>query len=122
MDPPIPAVDSDALGSVVEHVFLPPDLPQKAPTESADCGINVALCHVLIQAARDFRPYLSLTRQSTWDPMMKMIESAYRAAQEPLLEDELEGALSDLAVGGGLISHTCCIIVYITLRCLRNAC
>ena len=122
MDPPITDIDSEVLFSVLKHVFLPPKLPQTAPTDGAECETIGALCNILIQAARDFRQYLLPTRQSIWNRMIEMMETIYRTAQEPLLEDELEGALSDLAVGGGLISHTCCIIVYITLRCLRNAC
>jgi hypothetical protein len=105
MDPPVTDIDSGVILSVVEHVFLPPKLPQKAPIESAERGINVAFCHILVQAAQAFRQYLSPTRQSKWDQVMKMMKTIYRTARAPLLEAELEGALSDLAVGGGSNSH-----------------
>ena len=40
-------IDSEVLRSVVEHVFLPPKLPQA----DAERGTNMALCHILIDAA-----------------------------------------------------------------------
>ncbi|KAH9062248.1 hypothetical protein EDB87DRAFT_329798 [Lactarius vividus] len=105
MDPPITDINPDDLLSVVQHVFLPPRLPQKAPTEKAECGINVALCHVLIQAARAFCQYLSPTQQSIWAPMMKMMETIYQTAGAPLVEVELKRTLSVLAVGDVFVMH-----------------
>jgi hypothetical protein len=55
-------LDSDGLRSVVEHVFLPPELPQEAPEGDAERGTNVALCHILMHAAAAFRQYLSPSR------------------------------------------------------------
>ncbi|KAH9030130.1 hypothetical protein EDB85DRAFT_2247266 [Lactarius pseudohatsudake] len=105
MDPPITDINPDDLLSVVQHVFLPPRLPQKAPTDKAECGTNTALCHVLIQAARAFCQYLSPTQQSIWAPMIKMMETIYQTARAPLVEAELKGALSDLAVGDVFVMH-----------------
>jgi hypothetical protein len=123
MDPPIVDIDSDVLISVVEHVFLPPKLPQQAPIESAEYETNVAFCHILIQAAQAFSQYLSPARQLMWDPMIKMIETIDRTARAPLLGEELEGALSELAVGGGSNSYSCVVSSFtFTFRCLRNAC
>ncbi|KAF8270965.1 hypothetical protein EI94DRAFT_1698461 [Lactarius quietus] len=81
------------------HVFLPPKLPQSAPVESAECETNVALCHILIQAARAFSQYLSPTQQLVWDQMMKMMVNIDWVVKAPPLEEELAGTLSDLVVG-----------------------
>ena len=104
MDLPLTDIDSVVLRSVIEHIFLPPKLPQAAPAKEAELGTNVALCHILLHAAADFRPYLSksLPQEVVWDRMLKMVESIYRATMAPLVEEELKGALSDLDVGGGL--------------------
>ena len=95
-------IDSDVLLSVVEHVFLPPKLPQKAPTEEAERGTQVALCNILIQAARTFSQDLSPIRRSLWARMIKMTGSIHRTAEAPLTEGELVGTLSDLGMGGAL--------------------
>ncbi|KAH8992976.1 hypothetical protein EDB92DRAFT_1796733, partial [Lactarius akahatsu] len=98
-------IHSDVLLSVVEHVFLPPKLPQEAPTEEAEREANVALCHILIQAAQTFSQGLPPLRQSLWARVIKMMGSIYRAARAPLVEVELTGALSGLAMGDVFVMH-----------------
>ena len=95
-------IDSEVLLSVVEHVFLPPKLPQEATEEDTERKLNVALCHVLIHVAAAFRRYLPPSGEFVWDRMLKMMGFISRAASAPLVEAELVGALSDLRVGGGL--------------------
>ncbi|KAI9453949.1 hypothetical protein BJY52DRAFT_1427406 [Lactarius psammicola] len=75
-------LNSEVLLSVVDHVFLPPKLPQQAPTEEAERRTNVALCHTLIQAARAFSQCLSPFQQLSWDHMIGMMESMYLTAQD----------------------------------------
>ena len=116
-------IDSDVLLSVVEHVFLPPKLPQEAPTEEAERGTHMALCHILIQAGRVFSKGLSPLRRPLWARMIKMIGVIGRAASAPLVEGELTEALSDLVMGGGLELGRAFVSSFtFTSRCLRNAC
>jgi hypothetical protein len=95
-------LDSDVLRSVVEHVFLPPKLPQEASKADAERETNVALCHILICAAAAFRQYLSPSQELVWARMQKIMGYIYRAATTPLVEAELKGVLSALSAGGGL--------------------
>ncbi len=118
-------IDSGVLLSVVNHVFLPPMLPQEAPTEEAEHAGNVALCHVLIQAARAFSQDLSPLRQSLWAPMIKMMRNIHRTVKSSLVQAEFEGVLSDLAMGGWFSSefaHGVILSSNFPFRCLRNAC
>ncbi|KAH9164496.1 hypothetical protein EDB89DRAFT_2077996 [Lactarius sanguifluus] len=95
-------IDSGVLRSVVEHVFLPPKLPQ---AEEAEVGTNVALCHILIHVAAAFHQYLPSSKEPVWTRMQKMMGSIYRIAKAPLVEAELEEALADLAVGDVFVMH-----------------
>ncbi|KAH9028426.1 hypothetical protein EDB83DRAFT_2526320 [Lactarius deliciosus] len=97
--------DSEVLLSVIDHVFLPAKLPQQAPTEGSERKTNVALCHILIQAARAFCQSLSPSQQRSWAHTMKTMESIHRTAKGPLVEAELKGTLSDLAVGDVFVMH-----------------
>ncbi|KAI9432033.1 hypothetical protein H4582DRAFT_1884511 [Lactarius indigo] len=102
----ISVFDSKILLSVVEHVFLPPKLPQQAPTEKAERESNVALCYILEGAARIFSKDLSPHQQSLWARMVKMMESIHQIARtQVVLEAELANALSDLAVGDVFVMH-----------------
>jgi hypothetical protein len=90
----------DHLRSVVEHVFFPPKLSQEAQSDDAERGTNVALCHLLTDAAVAFRQYLSPSQELVWASMEKMVEYILRAASSPLAEDNLAGFLAGLDING----------------------
>jgi hypothetical protein len=114
--------DSNILLSVIDHVFLPPKLPQHAPTEEAERDTSVALCHILSQAARAFSEGVFPPQQRLLSHMIKMMESVQRSTEGPLVETELKDTFSNLAVGGGLeLPPACCIVAYVNFRCLRYA-
>ena len=118
-------VDTDTLLSVVEHVFLPPKLPQEAPTEEAERQTNVDLCRMLVQAGRAFRKGLSPVQQPLWVRMMTMLGSIYQAARVTRVELEVElvRILSNLVIGGTLESARAVVSsLTLALRCLRDAC
>ncbi|KAH9009784.1 hypothetical protein EDB84DRAFT_1163543, partial [Lactarius hengduanensis] len=98
-------IGSEVLLSVVEHVFLPPKLPQEALTEKAERETNVSLCYILIQVARVFSQGLSPLQRSSWAHMINMMGYIYRTVREPLVEAELAGALSGLDVGDVFVMH-----------------
>ncbi len=114
-------IDSHVLLSVVEHVFLPPKhakctLPRHA-TEKVERETDVTLCHVLIQAAREFFQGLSPLQQSLWARLIKMMESIHSTAKSPLVEAELTNTLSNLVTGGELESpHMFYIVVHLRFQ------
>lgn len=87
--------DSDILRSVVEHVFMPPKLPQEEPDEQIVRETNVALCHILIETARDFLQDVPASQH-----VIKMIELAHRAAKFPYEDAELQSIFSNMMIGG----------------------
>jgi hypothetical protein len=93
-------LDSDILRSVVEHVFMPPKLPQSHPGEETERTTNVALCNSLIEAAENFLTNLPSSETASWIYMIKMMELVRRAASAPWKDDDLQRALSDMVVGG----------------------
>ena len=109
-------LDSDDLRSVIEHVFLPPNLPHVAQRKEAERGTNVALCHILKDAAAAFRQYYS-SQELVWARMEKMIEYIRRAASSPLAEANLEDVLAGLDVNGGLkLPLACHMTAYIRFQ------
>jgi hypothetical protein len=93
-------LDSSILTSVVEHVFMPPKLPQEYPGKETERETNVALCDNLIDAAQQFLQILPSSESPLWMQMIKMIQSARRAAKLPLKDVELQRVLLDMAIGG----------------------
>ena len=95
--------DSNILRSVIEHVFMPPKLPQEGPSEQIEQKINVALCENLIEAAKEFLQSLPSSQSPLWVRIIKMMESARRAATLPFEAADLQWVLSDMAIGGASI-------------------
>ena len=92
--------DSNILRSVIEHVFMPPRLPQEEPEEQMGRKINVALCDNLIEAAQLFRQYLPSSKSPLWMRMIKMMGLVRRASTSTFEEASLQRALSDMSIGG----------------------
>ena len=92
--------NSDTLRSIVEHVFMPPQLPQEAPDELIERKIDVALCDNLIAAAKDFLSYLPSEQYPLWMRMIKMMMLARDAASVPFGEADFQSVLSHMAIEG----------------------
>lgn len=95
--------DSDILRSIIEHVFLPPRLPQAGPSEETENKTNMALCNNLVEAARDFLQIVPSSQRPLWKHMIKMMELTCRTAIAPFEEADLQHVFSDMAVGGMFI-------------------
>jgi hypothetical protein len=92
--------DSEILRLVIDHVFMPPKLPQIHPGKQKEQETNVALCNSLIEAAQDFLQFLPPSEGPLWMQMIKMMELARRAAKFPFDAIDLQRVLSDMAIGG----------------------
>ena len=99
---PTPAAyDPDTiLHSVIEHVFMPPKLPQEAPDEDMEQKVNVALCDNLIEAAQDFIQKIPPSQSPLWTQMIKMMKLARQAATASFKEADLQHVFSNMAIGG----------------------
>jgi len=123
MSTPIADIDSDVLRSVLEHVFMPPRLPQEGHNEKAERELNVALCRALIEAARCFLADVPYSQRPLWGHMIKMMESLRRAAKFPFERVTLQHNLANMKVGGPsiyLIIHRASDSFLV--RCLCHAC
>ena len=96
------------LRSIVEHVFMPPKLPQEDPGDQIKQRTDVALCDKLLEAARDFLqvPDVSSSQRSLWIHMIRMMELARRTVEVPLEVASLQDVFSNMAIGGMSIAHT----------------
>jgi|SRR6267154_4222051 len=100
---PADDLNPDVLRLVVEHVFMPPKLPQKDPGEQIpeiEQEMNVALCDNLIGAAQAFLQAIPRSQHPLWKHMIKMMRLARRAAEVPFNEAEVRRVFSDMEIGG----------------------
>jgi hypothetical protein len=117
-------LNPNILRSIVEHVFMPPQLPQEDPGEQMVQEMNVALCDNLIKAAEDFSKYLPSGQSPLWKRMIKMMDLARRAASVPFGEAYLQGTLSDMKIEG--LSNIPPFFTFwvrsFAIRCICDAC
>jgi hypothetical protein len=97
--------DSDIFRSVIEHVFLPPKLPQAGSSEENEHKTNAALCDSLVEAAREFLQNVPSSQRPLWIHMIKMMDLARRAAKVQFEEADLQHVFSDMAIGDVFSMH-----------------
>jgi hypothetical protein len=98
-------LDPNIFRSVIEHVFMPPKLPQAWQDFKAARELNVAMCDTLIEAARNFLQDLPYSQRPQWGHMIKMMELVRRAAKFPLETAAVQRTLSNMTAGGASV-HT----------------
>ncbi len=62
----------------LNHVFLPPELPQEDDTE---VDRDVALCHLVYLASREFTGFLSQPQQQQWSIVSRMLKTLLETTQ-----------------------------------------
>jgi len=81
---------------ILNHVFLPPKLPQEDDTKT---GCDIALCYLVHQASREFAGFLSQHQQQRWSVVRKMLKTLLETTQA-LDKDELAQSILSLEDGG----------------------
>lgn len=83
----------------MNHVFLPPKLPQEHdPGPQASLG-DIALCRLAYEAAVQFPQYLPASHQTQWDVVIKMLKSLLDTTRFFGKEDHIS-KIAKLRVGG----------------------
>jgi len=64
--------------STLNHVFLPPKLPQEDDTNA---DRDVALCRLVYHASREFTGFLSQPQQQQWSIVRQMLKTLLETTQ-----------------------------------------
>ena len=89
---------------VLNHVFLPPQLPQEQDTgNEADLGA-VTLCTLAYEAAVQFPQYLSVQDQSQWAFVIKMLGNLLDTTRVFEKQVQIDKILN-MKVGGRFFRH-----------------
>ena len=90
---------SDDLTYIINHVFLPPKLPQK---DDSDVAKDELLLKKLLAALESLKHHIPDTEHSKWNPCIKMVYVmlTLRSHSGGLVADRLEKALREMLDGG----------------------
>ncbi|KAK0208018.1 hypothetical protein DFS33DRAFT_1300737 [Desarmillaria ectypa] len=97
-------MDDSVLTYIVNHVFMPPVLPQE---DDRDMTNDAALCHAVLDCARHYRSYLlnDVHKLQKWDIIIKMLQH-FKATLTATLESvEVEQQLAMMNIGDILVFY-----------------
>ena len=87
----------DALQYAMNHIFLPPKLPQEQEPDLEAC--DIALCRLAYEAAVQFPQYLATYHQAHWAVVIKMLENLLYST-ESFGKEYHVAKIMQLGVGG----------------------
>lgn len=101
--------------SLIQHVFLPPELPQKAPDQDAECRVNILLSRTVLESAESYMTELSEEEKEQWFPVISMLKQILLTSETPLTKSTLFNDFSRMEVNGMHYYHfvrsTSCLYV-----------
>ena len=92
------------LNYIINHVFLPPKLPQK---DDCDVSKTNALIDMMLEASEVFQDHIPKHERSEWVPCIKMIRSMRELKDRSgnLMPKNVETALRTMLDGGTSRPH-----------------
>ncbi|KAK0232833.1 hypothetical protein IW262DRAFT_1443858 [Armillaria fumosa] len=97
-------MDNAELTYIVNHVFMPPVLPQ---ADDRDLSHDAALCHAVLDCAHRYRSHLlnDAPKLRNWDVIIKMLQNFEATLSDTLGSAEVYRQLSSMVVGDTLVFH-----------------
>lgn len=78
----------------MNHVFLPPKLPQQQETDEERQLGDIFLCQLAYDAAKEHNDYLTTHQQSLWASVTKLLEHLLGSAQDFQRQDHVNKILN----------------------------
>ncbi|KAG7450735.1 uncharacterized protein BT62DRAFT_884237 [Guyanagaster necrorhizus] len=97
-------MDDSVLTYIVNHVFMPPVLPQQ---DDRDISNDAALCDAVLECARCYRAYLQndVHKLQKWNIIIDMLQNFKATLTATLGSAEVERQLSSMNIGDILVYH-----------------
>src|ERR1700730_14614584 len=91
---------------MIDHVFMPPRLPQERVKDFQEK--EHALAGTTHRFARDFGHYLNVSDEKRWRPIIKMIENIENSYGSALARREMKKNIMNMDNGSKPNEHTYC--------------
>ncbi|KAG8719382.1 hypothetical protein FRC09_011187 [Ceratobasidium sp. 395] len=93
-----PLPEADSLLNVVYHVFLPPQLPQQAPSEDHQRQINLRLALLTLDAVEQYQTLVT-SDSNLWRSMSRMLSRLAQRVKNSLAETQLQHDMAHMQPG-----------------------
>ncbi|PBL01452.1 hypothetical protein ARMGADRAFT_1073734 [Armillaria gallica] len=97
-------MDDPVLTYIVNHVFMPPALPQ---ADDRNISQDAALCHAILDCARRYRSHLlnDVHKLRKWDAIIKMLQNFEETLDDTLDSTKVYKQLSSMKIGDILVFY-----------------
>ena len=85
--------------TLTNHLFLPPKLPQHAPSVLQESETNILLTETVLLVTEQYASSLH-EEQGIWRPILKMLKNLLSACQIPLSKASIRSDLSQMETNG----------------------
>ena len=92
-------IDKEDLEAVINHLFLPPQLPQAAPSETQEAKANILLSGIVLQHSESYAS-LSSTGQAFWHPILQMLRHLSDTCKTTLSKASIQSDFCQMKVDG----------------------
>ncbi|KAG9079842.1 hypothetical protein FRC06_007393, partial [Ceratobasidium sp. 370] len=96
--------NADTLLDVVYHVFLPPKLPQQAPSETDQRQIDYRLVNLVLDTVEEYEK-IATGESEQWTRMSRMLTAMARNVESPL--EQLQDDMASMRTDDILALHIC---------------
>lgn len=104
-DPDKPFRKTDILMSVIDHIFLPPKLPQGGDHPDRDKIVHLLLTELVFEYSVKHASTVPAEQRAVWDHMCLMLRHVGAAVDRGLERGQLARDLAGMVPGG---EHTFC--------------
>ncbi len=95
-------MDDALLNYIINHVFLPPILPQE---DDRDEKHESGLCSILLECAQRYQSHLDENGQQKWSHILKMLQNFELSLRMSLSLKLVYDQFSDMACGGKIACY-----------------
>ena len=86
--------------SLIDHVFLPPQLPQSAPKEDEATRVDTLLSQFIFDSSKEYSSQLNNEDQQRWRPIIAMLKQLTCSTSLPPSKTSLYQDLSQMRTHG----------------------
>lgn len=102
----VAAMDPDHLGFIINHVFMPPELPQQADDSMKLADMNFALLNLVHETAAKYQRQLVGAYHQQWTSTVKMLSlMCDLQGSSPLSKSKLVDTIQLMVPGGTIFFH-----------------
>lgn len=94
------SIDPHVFQALIEHVFMPPQLPQNADDDDQNRAVDILMTKLIAEYADKYSSQASRELKPVLRRIQKMLRLSHRVSRDGLESGAVQQAFSSMEVGG----------------------